>query len=158
LRAPKKQVRILGTTAYFVLCFGGLFYYTYRSFFCSGPGGSAHLAQTLRLSIAFTAWESLAGACGALVARSTARRWLWPPVSASIALLGFASTPFWIYQGFGTFLFEGTWADVSCFFTEGYGFMFPFVVAPALALATYLVEWAVMKTTGCGQSSLNAAM
>jgi hypothetical protein len=60
-----------------------------------------------------------------------------------IAAAGFASIPFWIYRGHGVFLFENTWADVSCFFTEGRGMAFPFVVAPALSIATLVREWTV---------------
>jgi hypothetical protein len=62
-------------------------------------------------------------------------------VAGVIAFVGFASIPFWIYRGYGKFLFERTWVDVSCFFTEGSGIAFPFVVAPALAVATTIREW-----------------
>jgi len=50
---------------------------------------------------------------------------------------------FWIYRGYGHFLLEGTWADVSCFFAEGAGMAFPFVVAPVLGLLTLLhgIAW-----------------
>ncbi|MGO9084957.1 MAG: hypothetical protein ACLQBK_07000 [Candidatus Sulfotelmatobacter sp.] len=66
-------------------------------------------------------------------------------MSTLIAGLGLASIPPWIYRGYGHFLFENTRADVSCFFTEGNGMMFPFVVAPVLALATLIREWMAMK-------------
>jgi hypothetical protein len=68
-------------------------------------------------------------------------------VSTLLALVGLASIPFWIYDR-GSFMFEGTWADVSCFFTEGYGMMFPFFVAPALAVATLLGELVILKASG----------
>jgi hypothetical protein len=55
------------------------------------------------------------------------------------------------------FLFEGTRADVSCFFTEGYGFMFLILVAPGLALATFLGELIILKASGHGQSGFNPA-
>jgi hypothetical protein len=54
-------------------------------------------------------------------------------------LFGFASLPFWNYD------FEGTWADVSCFFTEGYGMAFPFFVAPLLALVTLVGELVILR-------------
>ena len=38
------------------------------------------------------------------------------------------------------FMFEDTFADVSCFFTEGYGMMFPIIEAPLLALATICAQ------------------
>jgi len=51
---------------------------------------------------------------------------------------GAGSMPFWIYRGYGHFLFEGTWTDISCFFTEANGLAFPFVVAPALGQLTLI--------------------
>jgi hypothetical protein len=78
---------------------------------------------------------------------------LAPLVSTVLALAGLASIPFWIYDS-GTFMFEGTWADVSCFFTEGYGMMFPFVVAPALAVATLAGELVILKAN---KGSMNSA-
>jgi hypothetical protein len=158
MRKSEKRARIAVTAVYFIVCFGGLFYYTYGSSFCSRPGGPAHLVQTFRLTIACTTWGFIAGVCGKLPAKKTANRWLAPSVSALLAFLGFASIPFWIYRGFPQgFLFDGTWADVSCFFTEGYGFMFPILISPALALATFLGELIVLKASGHGQSGLNPA-
>ena len=59
---------------------------------------------------------------------------------------GFAYLPFFIYRGFGTFRFENTWADVSCFFTEGYGFGFLLFATPALALTTFLRELLIYRS------------
>ena len=56
-----------------------------------------------------------------------------------MALFGFVALPFWIYD------FEGTWGDVSCFFTEGYAIAFPFFVALVLALATLAGELAILR-------------
>jgi hypothetical protein len=53
--------------------------------------------------------------------------------------------PFWIYRGFGVFLFANTWADVSCFFTEGYGMAFLIIEAPLLTAATLLRELFVLR-------------
>ena len=152
----EKRVCIAVTAAYFIVCFGGLFYYTYDSYFCSRPGGPTHLAQTFRLTIACTVWGFFAGVCGKFAAKKTAKRWLAAAVAALLALIGFASIPFWLYRGFPEgFLLEGTWADVSCFFAEGYGFMFPIFVAPALALATFLGELIILKASVHGQSGFN---
>jgi hypothetical protein len=68
-------------------------------------------------------------------------------VGTLLALLGFVSITFWIYDS-AKFMFEGTWADVNCFFAEGYGLAFPVVVAPALALATFVGELVILKTYG----------
>ena len=61
-----------------------------------------------------------------------------PLLAGAIAGAGLASIPCWIYRGYGHFLFEGTWADINCFFAEGSGLAFPFVVAPALGLLTLI--------------------
>jgi len=140
-----RRVRLGLAVLYFIACFGILFFYTSGSSFCSRPNGPSRAMATLRLAFACTAWDAFASVCGVLSAaaikKSTGRSTISRLVSTLIAGLGFASIPFWIYQGYGTFLFEGTWADVSCFFTEGYGMMFPFLVAPILAAATLLREW-----------------
>jgi hypothetical protein len=147
MTARANRVRAAVTTAYFAICFTVLFYYTYGSFFCSRPAESGHVAQTLHLTIVCTLWEVLVSVCGALVAKKFALRVLAPVVSSVLALVGFASIPFWIYDS-GRFMFEGTWADVTCTFTEGYGMMFPVFVAPALALATLVGEFVILRTNG----------
>lgn len=91
--------------------------------------------------------------CGAFAAKKFAVRGLAPMVSTVLALAGFASIPFWIYER-GRFMFEGTWADVSSFFTEGFGMMFPLVVTPALALATLAGEFVILKPSGSPESKL----
>jgi hypothetical protein len=75
-----------------------------------------------------------------------------PLLAAAISGGGLASIPFWIYRGYGHFLFEGTWVDVSCFFAEGYGLAFIFVVAPALGLLTLLYGILWLRT-GRAQSA-----
>ncbi len=59
-------------------------------------------------------------------------------LAGTITGAGLASIPFWIYSGYGHFVLEGTWVDISCFFREGYGIAFPFVIAPALGLLTLI--------------------
>lgn len=147
MSSDEKKVRIGVALGYFVICLTGLFYYTYGSVFCSRPGGPSHAAQTLRLTMACTVWYGLVSICGAIVAKKTGLRGIAPVVGTVLALMGFVSIPFWIYDS-GRFIFEGTWADVSCFFTEGYGMMFPIVVAPLLALAALLGELVIMKANG----------
>jgi len=107
---------------------------------------------TARLALACTAWDLVASGCALLAASVLKRVSVWNVILAAfVAGLGFASIPFWIYRGYGVFLFENTWADVSCFFTEGYGMMFPFTVAPALALATLGREWLIRRMLGKSQ-------
>ena len=68
----------------------------------------------------------------------------------------FASIPFWIYPGArpATFLFQGTWADVSCFFAEGYGMMFPLFVAPVVAIAILAGEFVILTAKDGPKSTL----
>jgi len=154
MTAGEKRVRATVTGVYFIVCFAGLFYYTYGSSFCSRPRGPSQAAQTLRLTVACTVWEVLASICGAFAAKKSALRGLAPVVSTLLVLIGFTSIPFWIYDK-GRFMFEGTWADVSCFFTEGYGIMWVFFVAPALAAATLLGELVILKASGNTKAGLD---
>jgi hypothetical protein len=88
---------------------------------------------------------------GAFVAKKFSWRVLAPFVATPMVLGGLASMPFWMYDS-GRFLFERTWADVSCYFVEGYGIGFAFFVAPLMALATLLGEVVILKTSGSSQS------
>jgi hypothetical protein len=81
----------------------------------------------------------------AVAPKSLRIRWLAAPITALIVGFGVGYLPFWIYKGYGHFRFEGTWADVSCFFTEGYGMAFPFVVAPLLAIVSLVREFVVLR-------------
>jgi hypothetical protein len=96
----------------------------------------------------------LASTCGAFAARKFHAPRLAMVVSTLLALVGFASIPFWIYHS-GRFIFEGTWADVSCFFTGGYGMMFPILVAPPLALAILAGELVILKSNRTRASTLH---
>jgi hypothetical protein len=129
------------TGVYFMVAYGILFLYTADSPFCSRPGDAGHAVITVRLALACTVWDFVAGLCGLEAFRVIRKKAdlpaIAPLVSAVITASGLASIPLWLYRGYGRFLFENTWADVSCFFTEGYGFMFPFVVAPVLAVASF---------------------
>ena len=146
MTAREKKARTAVTIGYFIICFAGLFYYTSGDYFCSRPGESGHAAQTLNLTIACTLWEAFVSMCGWSIAKRAGMRSLAALVSTVLALAGFVSIPFWTYDR-GRFMLEGTWADVSCFFTEGYGMTFPLLVAPALALATLAAELLMLKVT-----------
>ncbi len=52
----------------------------------------------------------------------------------------------WMYISFNKGVhFQGTWADMTCFFVETVGFVFPFFAAPVLALVT--VAWKILTTS-----------
>jgi hypothetical protein len=134
---------------YFTVTFLILFLYGDRKYFCSPERtGQSYIVMTAKLAFACTLWSLLAGVAGTLGAKGTKH-----PVgialfiSIAVAGSGFFSISFWIYRGYGAFVFENTWADVSCFFTEGFGMVFPFLVAPMLTGLTLLQEWLVLKRT-----------
>jgi hypothetical protein len=142
--------RILATSLYFFIASVVLFYFGDRDYFCSPTRtGHSYIHTVAILALACTLWSLLAGASGAMANRIMGKE-VGSTISGVLILLsagaGFVSIPFWIYRGYGVFLFEHTWADVSCFFTEGYGMSFPFVVAPILTAATLFQEWVIFKS------------
>lgn len=135
-----QRSRIAMAVPYFVFAYLILTLFTFNSYFCSSARtGQSHAWRIAVLAAGCTLWDSIASAIGRLAASFNRRNGSSATVivvSTVTAGIGFASVPFWIYQGYGRFLFENTWADVSCFFTEGYGLVFPIIAAPALAAAT----------------------
>jgi len=136
---------------YLAATFIVLFYFSHDDPFCARPGASNHWLVTGQLALALAAYGFAVSFGVAAVLNTSPKiarmRWMGPIVAALLVGLGVARLPFLIYRGYGHFRFEGTWADVSCFFTEGYGLMFPIVVAPLLALATFAQEIAILKFT-----------
>ena len=105
--------------------------------------------MTAQLALALAAYD-LAVSVGVAAASTAAKKafkmqWTSPLLTMVIVGSSLAYLPFWIYRGYGSFRFENTWADVSCFFTEGYGLSFPFVVVPVLTLATLLREVLILR-------------
>lgn len=144
MRATNNWIRPLSTLAYFVIACLILYFYADPYFCSSSRTGQSRLLVSCKLSIACSLWDFAAGWIAASILRDMGR--ILPALFAGIiTAVGFASIPFWIYRGYGEFVFENTWADVSCFFTEGSGMAFPFVVAPALAVATFAREWVIGK-------------
>lgn len=124
-------IRAASIGVYFFLSFAVLYWFAGDSSFCA----RSPLLITFRLSLACTIWDLFACVVGLWIGQKVMNlRTAVPMLSTAITAAGLASMPFWIYRGYGHFLFEGTWADTGCFFAEGYGLMFPFVVAPALGL------------------------
>jgi len=146
MRVGNAQRRLLSSVAYFAVASAILYFYA-DPYFCSPSRiGQSRFLVSAKLSLACTVWNLVAGWFSWTAFRQG--RWLPALASALIAGAGFASVPFWIYRGYGVFLFENTPADVSCFFTEGSGMAFPLVVAPALAAATFVREWVIGKRDG----------
>lgn len=137
----KNVRRVTAFLVYWLVAFGLLAVFLRGDFFCKGEGGSALLAAKLSLAIAIldsilcVAMERLL-----FVTRLTSSAFAWFGAIIATLIMGVsvAALPSWIYEGYGVFRFEGTWASVSCAFTEGYGIVFPILMAPALALATFV--------------------
>jgi hypothetical protein len=132
---------------YFAIAYTVLAVFSYNSYFCSSiRSGHNHALTTARLAFACTAWALVI--CS-LVSLAVSNKLIKPGLGLFFCTVlsgtGFVSIPFWIYRGYGSFLFENTWADVSCFFTEGYGMVFPIFVAPLLCAATLWCEWVALK-------------
>jgi hypothetical protein len=122
--------------AYFAVAFALLHWYAGNGYFCARTGP---MRTTLRLAVGCTIWDLFTCSAGSWLANMVMKlRIAAPLLSGAFTAAGLASIPFWIYRGYGHFLFEGTWIDVSCFFTEANGLAFPFVVAPALAILSLL--------------------
>jgi hypothetical protein len=115
--------------AYFLSAFAVLYWFV----------GQDSVRSTIVLSLACTIWDLFACVAGLWLAQSVMKlRSAAPLLGGAITGAGLASITFWLYRGYGHFLFEGTWADVSCFFREGAGISFPFVIAPILGLVSLL--------------------
>jgi hypothetical protein len=140
--ARGRHVRLLSGVLYFAVAYAILYSYA-DNYFCSPARGQPRAVVAAKLALACTVWDALAGAISVFLNQQP--RWLRACVSALIAGLGFASIPFWIYRGYGHFMFEHTWADVSCVFAEGYGMVFPLTAAPVLAVVSVTREWLTLK-------------
>lgn len=134
-------LRYASVVVYFAIAYAVLYWYAGRGYFCARTGS---FPSTFRFAFMCTIWDLIACGLGSSIARYIMKlRTAAPLLTGAFAAVGLASIPFWISSGYGHFLFEGTWLDVSCFFTEGYGLVFPFLMAPALGVLS-LVHGAVL--------------
>jgi len=92
--------------------------------FCDEPRFHGVLIPVLRLSLVITALYLVSGVIGDLLERLLKDHpelcWGPPLTSAMIVGIGVFSIPTVLYRGYGRFAFEGTQADLSCLFREGY--------------------------------------
>jgi hypothetical protein len=132
--------RVALTAFYFAATFCYLYYFSRGETSCQDVNG--YPVETIRLAIGCTAWSLFASLCAAIALhRLNIPKSAAGFISFAVALVGFISIPYWIYLGYGHFRFENTSADVSCFFREGFGIVFPIIVAPVLAGLTLLCEY-----------------
>jgi hypothetical protein len=149
-RLSETSLRGIFFAFYFAVAFIVLLYFSFDDSFCARPGARNYWIMNGQLALALAAYSFIVTFGVAAVLSISAPklgriRRIRAGISALVVGLGVAFIPFWIYRGYGHFRFEGTWADVSCYFTEGFGLMFPFTVAPLLAIATYVQEIAILK-------------
>jgi len=134
--------RVLRSVLYFGISDLVLLWYASDDSFC----GHTRFAVAAKLAIAFTLWDLCSSIGVEVVVRlRDVTPKLAPLLTAFITGIGIAFVPFWIYRGHGAFRFEGTWANVSCVFAEGFGIAFFFVVAPALAFVSLVLGWLALR-------------
>jgi hypothetical protein len=144
IRLTKARLRGVLSVLYWAVAFVALTIFSSGDTFCARPGARNHTLATAQLAFALAGYDLLVSvvvASFAVLAKNLFRRqWILVLLTTLIVGAGFAYLPVWIYRGYGNFRFENTWADVNCFFTEGYGIAFPLIVAPVLAFVTLLRE------------------
>ena len=121
------------------------------NYFCTESGRAVAVRQSLNLALVMTMWDLIASACGLSVARflrrsaRTRATTLW--ITAGVAAIGYFGAISILPPGQQLGPFRSP-LDCSCFFTEGYGMMFPITWAPLLLLATILREWVTRRIDG----------
>jgi len=138
-----KRTRLgIAFLGYWLIVFAVLTFFARGDDFCERPGAPNTNLLAAKLALFLALFDS---ACCITVAQALRMAvpkmqgfWLGPVLTTLAVGTSLAYLPFWIYEGYGRFRFEQTWADVSCFFTEGYGIGFLIVIPPVLALATFV--------------------
>jgi hypothetical protein len=136
------RIRLLVEVGFFLFLFAAFLCEALGSDFCGEPGREVAVRQSFNLALTFSAWDSIAGGLSLFAARALRRS---ISVTASCLLIGtvaalgcFAAMTF-LPPGEQVGPFRSA-LDSSCFFTEGYGMMFPFTWAPFLVIATTFRE------------------
>ncbi len=148
-RSSEAALRAVPAVIYWLVAFFVLLSFSAGDLFCARPGARNHILMTAQLALALAIYDFLIGAGASAITKSAKDvvnlRWITPLVATLIVGCSLAYLPVWIYRSYGHFRFEDSRADVSCFFTEGYGLAFMFVVAPIMALTTFLRELIVSR-------------
>jgi hypothetical protein len=149
MNSPQTRLRLKLAVPYWIIASLALFAIYRGDSFCPRPGSRNFVLMVLQLSLALAMWDLVVGFAGsfafAAVGKMSRMNLLGQVLTTLVVAAGFAYLPFWIYAGYGVFRFGNTWADVSCFFTEGYAFEFLFAVTPLLALMTFLREILILR-------------
>ena len=151
MRPTEHAVRGIFAGCYWIVVFVGMYLFYRDDSFCMRPGSRNYAWMTAQLALGLAAWDFVASVAGSVIASAFAKWFIKLPWSSVIpatliAGFGFFYLPFWIYKGYGIFRFQNTWADVRCFFTEGYLLGFLFFLAPLLTLTSFLRELLVVRS------------
>jgi hypothetical protein len=134
--------RIVVAIAYGLFSFVILYWLDGGNILCHGKTGVG--VAVLRLAIGITVFDLTVSLAVILAyskkGSSDAERWMLALLSGIVMIAVLIFLPGLLYKGDGAFWFEGTWADVSCLFREGYGITFPIVVAPIFAAMSFVRE------------------
>ena len=144
-----KPKLVVLTAILFLSIFIVLFFYGDRRYFCSPQRtGRSYLQTTATLATPCTAWAVLTSVVAILITKPirsrSVRNWTAAGICAVLAGWGFVLTPYLVFSNYGQVLWN-SWADVSCFVTEGFGMAFPFVAAPLLTAAALSYQWLVIR-------------
>jgi hypothetical protein len=137
------RVRVAAEAGFFICLFAAFYWEATGNYFCNDAGSTGRGLQTLHLAIILTAWDSFS----CLTAMALLRRvrdeasrnaaCLW--LSATIAAIGYFSAQFILFPWNESHHLHNI-LDCSCFFTEGYGMMFPLLTAPMLVVGSIVRE------------------
>jgi hypothetical protein len=140
------KIRALIEAGLFLCLFAAFLWEARGNYFCTESGRM--IRQSLNVAAIMTSWDTVAAVCGLSAARSlrggasNATAALW--ISGIVAALGYSCAMLILPPGgqLGTSRFP---LDCSCFFTEGYGMMFPIIWVPILVIATVAREWLTQR-------------
>lgn len=116
----KQLIRSFSVGGYFVLSFAVLYWFA---------EGAISAPEVLSLVLSDSPSHVRSGICSRARQVHGLRRRRWglrtasPLIAGAITGAGLASIPFWLYRGYGHWFLQGTSADISCFFAEGYGIL-----------------------------------
>lgn len=148
----------MAETAFLVCVFAGFLWEGLSNYFCLESGRGAAIHQAANLAVLVTIWDSIASAVGALVARflkDSMATGICLVIVAGIAAMGYGAAILILPPGEQRGPFR-TVLDCSCFFTEGYGMVFPLTWAPLLVVLTTLRESLVRRMLGARPYILRA--
>ena len=133
------RVRVLIEAIFFLVVFAAFLGEAFGNYFCTESAKVVAARQSMNLALIVTMWDLIAMASGLLVAHwvrdviSPTASCLW--IAGGVAAIGYFAAIFLLAPGAQVGPFRNA-LDCSCFFTEGYGMMFPFTWAPLLVIAT----------------------